>query len=241
MATASVRQLRADVELATAQRDAEAARADNAEAERDALRTELAAVRRAVAQFDDARRRLTAHEVARLDAMPPEERQAAIDTAARAWREALEEARHWNEAATDATERAKRAEALARGIAQNLATAYADAVFEARARERRLWEERRQVKARLLELLKALHPRGLAPDLDEWPAPVWGLLHLVHEHTQKALTQRDALRTLLRSIVGAWEEAPASRRHELEALLPSLAQALQAAREGRTADWWTHE
>ena len=40
-ATASVRQLRADVELATGQRDAEACRADNAEAERDDLAATL--------------------------------------------------------------------------------------------------------------------------------------------------------------------------------------------------------
>ena len=40
-ATASVQQLRADVELATAQRDAEACRADDAEGERDALAATL--------------------------------------------------------------------------------------------------------------------------------------------------------------------------------------------------------
>lgn len=40
-ATASVRQLRADVELATAQRDAETCRADNAECERDDLAATL--------------------------------------------------------------------------------------------------------------------------------------------------------------------------------------------------------
>lgn len=43
-ATASVQQLRADVELATAQRDAEACRADNTETERDEARAALAAV-----------------------------------------------------------------------------------------------------------------------------------------------------------------------------------------------------
>jgi len=41
-ATASVQQLRADVELATAQRDAEACRADDAEGERDVLRAQQA-------------------------------------------------------------------------------------------------------------------------------------------------------------------------------------------------------
>ena len=43
-ATASVQQLRADVELATAQRDAEACRADSMEGEIDSLRAQLAAV-----------------------------------------------------------------------------------------------------------------------------------------------------------------------------------------------------
>jgi len=43
-ATASVQQLRADVELATAQRDAETCRADNTETERDEARAALAAV-----------------------------------------------------------------------------------------------------------------------------------------------------------------------------------------------------
>lgn len=57
----------------------------------------------------------------------------------------------------------------------------------------------------------------------------------------EAETERDALRTLLRSIGGAWEEAPASHRHEVSTLLPSLAQALQTAREGRNAEWWTRE
>ena len=41
-ATASVQQLRADVELATAQRDAEACRADDAEGEQDVLRAQQA-------------------------------------------------------------------------------------------------------------------------------------------------------------------------------------------------------
>ena len=41
-ATASVQQLRADVELATAQRDAETCRADNTETERDVLRAQQA-------------------------------------------------------------------------------------------------------------------------------------------------------------------------------------------------------
>ncbi len=41
-ATASVQQLRADVELATAQRDAEACRADDTEGERDVLRAQQA-------------------------------------------------------------------------------------------------------------------------------------------------------------------------------------------------------
>ena len=49
-ATASVQQLRADVELATAQRDAEACRADDAEGERDVLRAQQAPL---VALFDE--------------------------------------------------------------------------------------------------------------------------------------------------------------------------------------------
>lgn len=52
-ATASVQQLRADVELATAQRDAETCRADNTETERDEARAALVEVRRALGLRDD--------------------------------------------------------------------------------------------------------------------------------------------------------------------------------------------
>lgn len=247
VATESIRQLRADVELATAERDAEAARAFEAETERDALRTELAAVRRAVQTHDNARRTMTAHEVARLDALPPEERQAAIDDASRAWLQALEEARHWNEAATNTTEQTERARAAAQVLAQAADFARAAAVYFAaaaiaeRKRKAQPREDSLRMKGLLLELLKALRPPGLRPDLTEWDGSVWGLLYLVREHSEKALKDRDTLRTLLRSILGAWEEAPASHRHEVSTLLPSLAQALQAAREGRNAEWWTRE
>ncbi len=52
-ATASVQQLRADVELATAQRDAEACRADDAEGERDVALEECSTLRRGIDHADD--------------------------------------------------------------------------------------------------------------------------------------------------------------------------------------------
>lgn len=70
-ATASVRQLRADVELATAQRDAEVCRADNAEAERDdlaaTLETRTAEHALAVARVRELEARLTAARKATED------------------------------------------------------------------------------------------------------------------------------------------------------------------------------
>jgi hypothetical protein len=61
-------------------------------------------VRRALARLDDARRVMTIHEVRRVDALPPAEREAAIEAAAGQWRAAQEEARHWNSVATQAVD-----------------------------------------------------------------------------------------------------------------------------------------
>lgn len=71
-ATASVRQLRADVRLATAQRDAETCRADNTEGERDSLRAQLAAVtaeRDALRAEHDGEHDLIARQAAILTAV----------------------------------------------------------------------------------------------------------------------------------------------------------------------------
>jgi len=89
--------------LADALEQAELAR-NAALSSRDQSRRTLVLVQRAVAQYDAARRTMTAHEVARLDAMDAESRTAAIEAASQQWHAVQEDSRRWNEVATNALE-----------------------------------------------------------------------------------------------------------------------------------------